>query len=306
MRSELVEIEKIEQFLEGSLSGETLTSFENKITNDAQFHETVKTQNQIVQRIHKLGKMEALNTAHQNHIKRGIFKAWIVKGLIGIVALAAAISGGKALADLKNNPEPTHTAVSTTQAGEQTTSQDKKKTSKGTPLSTAGQSAKNDHFPPKSQKSQTVLYTSPQDDTLKKDTTQAKQKVDAVEEPAKLATKAPAPEKTGFRKYGTKMYLTTNDGNAAIHFKREMGIYDTWVLVDEKEEADYHLKLYEEKDFVDRLAWIEIRAIDNGEKLYSSPKARGINGGMRTVNIKQAAIERLVHEILRHEFFSEE
>jgi hypothetical protein len=27
---------------------------------------------------------------------------------------------------------------------------------------------------------------------------------------------------------------------------------------------------------------------------------------MRTVNIKQAAIEHLVHEILRHEFFSEE
>lgn len=107
----------------------------------------------------------------------------------------------------------------------------------------------------------------------------------------------------GYRVKGAKMYITSNDANAKEHFVNELQQYDTWVMVNSEEEAQYHIKLHEKMKKLDRQAWIDIVNTESGEVLYSSPHAKGLKKGIRTVNVKEQAIHNLVHTILAPEFF---
>mgnify|MGYP006883397176 CR=1 FL=1 len=307
MRSELEQIESIERYLEGKMSGAELNSFEAKMNADTHFQQEVANQGVIIERIQTIGKMQAMDAAHQNHVKRAAYKGWAIKGLVGVTAVSAAIAGGKFLADWNNSGGEESALVVGTDENDQQSSNKPAADTKlyqddstvdstdpengpTNPSNVNDLSVQNDH--------------SEQEDTLK-----GKSKEKTGEAETKAEDKAPKDEgvksnqKTeGFRIEGAKMFLLSDDEHAKIHFEREVSIYDTWKWVESKEEAEYTIKLRYKKQGLDRLSWIEI--LDSkGDQVYRSIQSRGINGGMRTVNLKQASVEQLVHEILAYEFF---
>ena len=108
---------------------------------------------------------------------------------------------------------------------------------------------------------------------------------------------------TAYRDEGAKMYVSSEDKNAAIHFKSAINDYNLWEIVDAREEAIYLIKLKVDWKKMNREAWITISPIDGGDVLYTSPKAKGITKKLRTSNLKEQAVKNLVHNVLRPEFF---
>lgn len=107
----------------------------------------------------------------------------------------------------------------------------------------------------------------------------------------------------GFRRKGAKMYVSANDEHAREHLIRELSFYSFWQIVDHPEEADYQIRLYVRREFVDHFVYIEITRPGESEVLYTSPVVEGISGDIRSVNVKQAAVQQLVHRELKEEFF---
>ncbi|MBN4072861.1 hypothetical protein JYT74_02350 [Crocinitomix catalasitica] len=315
MRRELVEIENIEQYLEGNLSGVELNSFESKLSSDSIFRQEVVNQEIIVERINTMGKIEAIDLAHENHARRGANNALITKGVIGVIAISAAIVGGKALADLNNgaNSSGEESLISIPIDGENnaTNSQSdnvnnvnnvNNDTKLYEPNAASGLSENQI-----TESGQIISESSlGQEDTTKTDSSKVESGEDKIATTSEEDRSATSGSDDGFRKYGTKMFLASNDVNAKIHFEREIGIYDTWELVETKEEARYKLNLRYKKEVVDRLSWIEIVDLQTGERVYKSEVSKAFSTSMRTVNLKQATIERLVHQILAWEFFGME
>ena len=102
MRRELEEIESIERYLEGKLSGEELENFHAKMEGDAAFRQDVLNQEVVVNRVNHAGKMQALGVAETAFQKKLVMKKWIKTGVITTTVAGAAIAGGNELA---NSPE---------------------------------------------------------------------------------------------------------------------------------------------------------------------------------------------------------
>lgn len=108
------------------------------------------------------------------------------------------------------------------------------------------------------------------------------------------------------REKGCKVYITGNDSNAQIHFKREIEFYDVWEIKLNKSEADFEVKLLTNKTGIanaDREVRVIITDLKSGQEVYSSPIVRGTDYGFRTVNLKEAAIKNLVENEIRTSFF---
>lgn len=108
------------------------------------------------------------------------------------------------------------------------------------------------------------------------------------------------------REKGCKVYITGNDSNAQIHFKREIQFYDVWEVKLNKSEADFEIKLLTNKTGIanaDREVRVIITDLKSGQEVYSSPIVRGTDYGFRTVNLKEAAIKNLVENEIRTSFF---
>ena len=109
------------------------------------------------------------------------------------------------------------------------------------------------------------------------------------------------------REKGCKVYITGNDSNAQIHFKREIQFYDVWEIKLNKSEADFEVKLLTNKTGIanaDREVRVVMTDIKSGQEVYSSPIVRGTDYGFRTVNLKEAAIKNLVENEIRTNFFN--
>ena len=107
-----------------------------------------------------------------------------------------------------------------------------------------------------------------------------------------------------YKNENTKMFVTSNDKNARTHFIRELESYNHWNIVDNKEDADFQIHLYEKMKKLDRVVWVDITAIESDSLVYTSPSTKGVKKGLRTLNLKEQAVKNLVHEILAPEFFN--
>lgn len=305
MRAELEQIESIERYLEGKMSDSELHSFESKMQADTHLRQDVLQQEMMVGRIQTIGKMQAVALAHENHVKRAAYKGWAIKGLIGVTAVGAAIAGGKVMADWNNSDFKGEESAIVLETDE--TPKGEANAVLSDTISYSNGLISEKEIPDKTKR--TAAFSDQkiheQEDTLKsksEEQSPEEGKAASAEKEEKESSEKSQKTQEGFRMEGSKMHLVSDDVNAKTHFDREVGIYDTWIWVESKEQADYTVKLRYKKQGLDRLSWIEI--IDpSGKKVYRSIQSRGINGGMRTVNFKQASIEQLVHEILAYEFF---
>lgn len=104
MRIELSVIEKIEQYLMGTLSNQEKADFESKLKQDSNLKTQVDVQSQIMEGIQHL----ALKNATQNAYKSYKLKSLLTKALVvGIIAAAATYGVMKFVEDKEENPTPT-------------------------------------------------------------------------------------------------------------------------------------------------------------------------------------------------------
>lgn len=104
MRIELSVIEKIEQYLMGTLSENERADFESQLNQNSKLKSQVDVQSQIMEGVQRL----ALKNATQKAYKSYKLKSFLTKGLvIGIIAAAATYGVMKLVEDEKEIPTPT-------------------------------------------------------------------------------------------------------------------------------------------------------------------------------------------------------
>ncbi len=104
MRIELSVIEKIEQYLMGTLSENGRADFESQLNQNSQLKTQAEVQSQIMEGVQRL----ALKNATQNAYKSYKLKSFLTKALvIGIIAAAATYGVMKFVEDKEETPVPT-------------------------------------------------------------------------------------------------------------------------------------------------------------------------------------------------------
>ena len=99
MRKELEIIEKIEAYLEGSLSPDETRQFETQLANDPGLQKEVELQRQLMMGIDRAQLKQEVRTAKKNYFLRRNILRW---GLGGLIILLLAI----ALIYYKGHPSP--------------------------------------------------------------------------------------------------------------------------------------------------------------------------------------------------------
>lgn len=308
MRTGLEVIEKIERFLEGKMSGDEAATFEKHMQQDPALRQQVEAQQSMIGRVNQAGKKASMKAAHAAHISKMKTVKWVKTGVVAVGVTGAAIVGGKTVSEWNEDMSDKVEEVNVQHKEEMEAYEESRMAQymekKQPKESTMNEDIAKIEKTSIEQEKEEVEVVQKEDvqtenDTEKKvevGTVAVKKKLNKVQQDSLVSAEP-------FRKKGTRMYITTNDMNARTHFIREIEKYDTWKVATSKENADFQIRLFEEKDLLDRLVWIEIVDIATDKVLYQSPHIRGLEGNIRTVNIKQQAVYNLVHRELNPEFF---